>query len=305
MLTSARYGDDKFVDVGGYQVHYFEIGAGDPVLLIAGSYSTYRAWNRVIPLLSKQYRLLALDYLGAGDSDKPQKGFCYSVQEQAGFISRLIKQLNLGRVHLVGASYGGAIVLYLAARYPELVNKVVSIEGGIVKPQAMPGSPMEFALKYPVIGDLFIGLVKTGVLNAFLLKLIAGQWYAHMSLDDRRELLEQLHYNARSATRISWYWISVSYKTCEDFSTAAKTIQMPLLYLYGTASDFMEPLLQDNIGFIKTHLHHAQIVGLAGGIHDLQFQKPTEVAGLILDFLQKPHNPGPEAALKCPPGAGD
>jgi pimeloyl-ACP methyl ester carboxylesterase len=91
----------------------------------------------------------------------------------------LIKQLNLGCVHLIGASYGGAIALNFAARYHELVSNVVSIEGGIVKPQTLPGSPLEFALKYPVIGDLFIGLVKTGLLNGLLSKLIAGQWQLH------------------------------------------------------------------------------------------------------------------------------
>jgi len=285
MLASARYGDDRFTEVDGYRVHYVEVGVGDPVILIAGSFSTYRAWNRIIPLLSKHYRLLVLDYVGTGDSDKPQKGFRYSVQEQAHLISKLIKQLNLGCIHLIGASYGGAIALNLAARHPEQISKVVSIEGGIVKPQTLPGNPLEFALQYPVIGDLFIGLVKTGFLNGLLLKLIAGQWYAHMTEDDKSEFLEQLRYNAKSASRIAWYWITVSHKTCEDFTATAKTMQMPILYLYGTASDFMEPLLQENIRFLETHLPHAQIVGLTGGIHDLQFQKPTEVADAVLSFL--------------------
>jgi pimeloyl-ACP methyl ester carboxylesterase len=271
---------------------------GDPVILVAGSYSTYRAWNRIVPLLAGHYRLLALDYVGAGDSDKPQKGFRYSVQEQARLISKLIKQLNLGCVHLIGASYGGAIALNLAARHPGLVSKVVSIEGGIVKPQTLPGSPLEFALQYPVIGDLFIGLVKTGALNGLLSKLIAGPWYTHMTADDKSELLEQLRYNAKSASRIAWYWITVSHKTCEDFIATAKTMQMPLLYLYGTASDFMEPLLQENIRFLETHLPHARIVGLMGGIHDLQFQKPSEVADLFLDFLGEQTDCTPNATLQ-------
>jgi pimeloyl-ACP methyl ester carboxylesterase len=130
-----------------------------------------------------------------------------------------------------------------------------------------------------------MALVKTGALNGLLSKLIAGQWYAHMTADDKRELLEQLRYNAKSASRIAWYWVSVSHKTCEDFTATAKTMQMPLLYLYGTDSDFMESLLQENICFLETHLPHAQIVGLMGGIHDLQFQKPTEVADVVLGFL--------------------
>lgn len=285
MLSLARYGEDKFAEVDGYRIHYVDVGAGDPMVLVAGSYSTYRAWNRVIPLLCEHYRLLALDYVGTGDSEKPQKGFRYTIQEQAGLIAGLIRQLGLGRVHLIGSSYGGAIVLNLAARHPELVNTVVSIEGGIVLPKKMPGSPMEAALKVPVIGDLFLGLVKTGLLNKTMVKLIAGQWYPQMTAEDRTEYLEQLRYNAKSASRIPWYWISVSYKTCENFEEAAKAMKMPVLYLYGTASDFMDPLLRENIQFLKTHLPHARIVGLEGGIHDLEFQKPKEVVDLVLEFL--------------------
>jgi pimeloyl-ACP methyl ester carboxylesterase len=48
MLSSARYGDDRFADVDGYRVHYVDVGAAGPVILIAGSYSTYRAWNRIV-----------------------------------------------------------------------------------------------------------------------------------------------------------------------------------------------------------------------------------------------------------------
>jgi pimeloyl-ACP methyl ester carboxylesterase len=285
MLSVARYGEDRFVEVEGYRIHYVEAGAGPPVILIPGSYSTYRAWNRIIPLLSDHYRLLALDYVGTGDSDKPQTGFRYTVQEQVDLIAQMIKELELGKVHLVGASYGGAIVLNLPVRYPELVNKVVSIEGGIVRPKELPGSPMEIILKYPLVGDLFLGIAETGLLNKVLLRLVAGKWYPHMTADDKWELLEQLSYNVKSASRVPWYWISVSYKTCEDFEEAAKSMRTPILYLYGKESDFMEMLVEDNIRFLETHLPHVRIVGLEGGIHDLEFQKPKEVADLILNFL--------------------
>jgi pimeloyl-ACP methyl ester carboxylesterase len=286
MLSIARYGKDKFTEVEGYRLHYVDAGTGDPVIMIPGAYGTYRAWNRVIPRLSEHYRLLALDYIGTGDSDKPQKGFRYTVQEQASLITKLIKQLDLGQVHLIGSSYGGVIVLYLSAYHPELVNKVVSIEGGVVIPKKLPGSPLEFAFKYPIIGDLFTGLLRTGILNGVLLKSIAGQWYASMTETDRKEFMDYLQYNAKSASRIAWQWVSISHKTCEDFEEAAKTMKMPILYLYGTASDFMEPHLKDNIQFLETYLPNVKIIGLEGGIHDLELQKPDEVMDLVLNFLK-------------------
>jgi pimeloyl-ACP methyl ester carboxylesterase len=282
----ARHGQDKYAVVEGYRVHYVEAGAGEPVILIAGSYSTYRAWNRVMPRLAEHYRLLAVDYLGSGDSDKPPTGFKYTIQEQAHLIACLISQLGFDRAHLIGSSYGGAIVLNLAARYPARVNKVVCIEGGIVKPRNLPGSPLESLLKYPLIGDLFLAAAKTGALNPMLMRLIAGSWYSQMTAADKQEMLEQLHYNIRSAARIPWYWISISHRTCEDFEEAAKNIQAPVLYLYGAASDFLEPLVRDNVRFLETYLPQARITALEGGIHDLEFQKPAEVADLALGFLR-------------------
>jgi pimeloyl-ACP methyl ester carboxylesterase len=163
------------------------------VILIPGSFSPYRAFNRIIPLLADRYRLLAVDYVGTGESGKPTGGFGYTVEEQADLIAEMIEKLGLGRAHLVGSSYGGAIVLYLAAFHPHLVNKVVSIEGGVVRPENLRGDPMEFLLKYPVLGDLFVAVSKTGLLNRVFMRLIAGAWYPRMTPDDKREMLEQLH----------------------------------------------------------------------------------------------------------------
>jgi len=186
---------------------------------------------------------------------------------------------------VIGASYGGAIIFYLCAHYPQLIGKGVSIEGGVVKPSELPGSSLETLLKYPVLGDALIGLVRTGGLNRVLVKAIAGAWYPHMTPQDRQELLEQLHFNARSASRIPWYWISRSHQTCEDFTEAAKAMQTPVLYLYGRASDFWEPMLRENLAFFEAHLPTVRAVGLEEGIHDLEFQKPGAVAGLIREFF--------------------
>ena len=275
---------DKFVNVAGYRLHYVEVGYGQPVILIPGSWSTYRAWDRLLPFLADSYRLLAVDYLGTGDSDKPTSGFRYTIEEQADLIAKMIKQLDLGKVHLVGSSYGGAIVLNLVARYPALVDKVVSIEGGVVVPQKLPSSGLELLLKYPVLGDLVILLVKTGLLNKMELRLVTGKWYPLMTREEKQATLEQLASNAKSATRVAWYWIGVSSRTSKDFTEEAKSIKAPVLYLYGTETDFAE-LIRLSTQFFGMYLPTVRVVGLEGGIHDIERQKPKEVAALIADFF--------------------
>ncbi|HMK52662.1 MAG TPA: alpha/beta hydrolase, partial [Thermodesulfobacteriota bacterium] len=129
VYSKSQHGTDKFVVAKGYNIHYVEVGEGDPVFLIPGAFSTYRHWNKVIPFLSNHYRLLCIDYLGVGDSDKPQSGFKYTIEEQGDLIADMMEKLQIPKVHIVGVSYGGAIALNIAARYPERVGKIVSIEG--------------------------------------------------------------------------------------------------------------------------------------------------------------------------------
>lgn len=287
MYAKAKVGEDRFVKVGEYNLHYVEAGQGEPAILIPGSFSTYRAWDRLMPLLQRDCRLLALDYLGTGDSDKPTSGFRYTIQEQAGLVAQMIETLDLGPVNLIGASYGGAIVLYLAAVYPQVVKRVFSIEGGILPPEKMPSSALDGILKSPLLGNLFIWLSRSGVMDATFVKWFSGEWYSTMSAEDKQEMLEQIRFNARSATRIAWHWIAISPQTCsQDFAEAAKSIRAPLLYLYGEGSDFMDALVKENVNFIRAHLPHAQIVALPGGIHDMAFQKPQAVAALVLDFFR-------------------
>jgi pimeloyl-ACP methyl ester carboxylesterase len=288
LFNKAKFGLDKFILVERYKIHYVEAGqeGGEPVILIPGSYSTYRAWNRLMPLLAGQYRLLALDYVGVGDSDKPRSGFEYTIQEQTDLIAKMVLQMNPGKVNLVGGSYGGAIVFDFAARYSDLVNKIVSIEGGIIKPEKIKGDPLEYCLKFPVIGDIFVQVTRSGMLNKPVMKLVAGKWYTEMTADDKKEALEQIDSNARSASRIPWHKISLARKTSKNIEEEAKSIKSPILYLYGTKSDFKENLLGKNLEYLKTYLPHAWIVAMEGGIHDLAMQKPLEVASLILEFLR-------------------
>ena len=183
----ARYGEDKFVEVDGYRIHYVEIGKGEPVILVPGSLHTYTCWSRLMPLLSDHYRLLALDSLGGGDSDKPSSGFGYTVHEQADVIAKMVEKLELGKVNLIGSSYGGVIIVSLVARYPGLVNRVVSVEGGVVRLEKFPPNPIETSMKYPIIGELFLFIAGAGLLDNFLLKKTEGKWYPYMTPADKKE----------------------------------------------------------------------------------------------------------------------
>ncbi|MDI7258838.1 MAG: alpha/beta hydrolase [Thermodesulfobacteriota bacterium] len=85
--------------------------------------------------------------------------------------------------------------------------------------------------------------------------------------------------------------ISRTLETSKDFVEDTKTIRAPILYLYGENSGYRK-MAEVNIDFFKNHLPNAEIVSFRDGIHDLEFQKPEEVAAVILEFLKKNQSNG-------------
>jgi pimeloyl-ACP methyl ester carboxylesterase len=177
------------------------------------------------------------------------------------------------------------IVFNLAARRPDVCGKIVSIEGGIVRPKTPPSSPLEKWLRYPLLGDLAIALIRSGMFNRAAMQVIAGEWFERMTDAERRRMLEELAFNTRSAARAPWYWIGRSHLTLIPFEEQAKQIQAPILYMAGKQSDFRD-VTAETIRFLNAHLPRAEILNFDDGIHDLQSQKPYEVAKAILRFFE-------------------
>jgi len=298
VYSKSKYGQDRFIVVQNRNIHYVETGEGQPVLLIPGAWSTYRYWNRITPFLSKHYRLLALDYLGAGDSDKPGSGFGYTVEEQADLIAGIIEALQVSKVHIIGTSYGGSIALNLAARYPDRVGKIVSIEGNGMKHKKVPYRPMGTLLKWPLVGEVPISVTRSGLLDRIIAKGLMGKAWRPLGDHEREEIVEIISQTNKTASRIPWYRISRTLVTSKDFAEEAKAIRIPILYLYGENSGY-RGMAEANADFLRAHLPYVEVFCFKNGIHNLELQKPEEVAKTILEFFDQ--NPPDSLAANTHP----
>ena len=83
----------------GYQIAYETLGDGPPVVIQHGIFSNRRAWidYGLTPLLSDAYRLILVDSLGHGDSDKPNDPPAYSRQFRAGDIAAVLDHEGIDR----------------------------------------------------------------------------------------------------------------------------------------------------------------------------------------------------------------
>jgi pimeloyl-ACP methyl ester carboxylesterase len=282
--SKARYGTDKFTLGTENPIHYVEVGQGPPVILIPGLFGTNSGFNRVIPLLKDHYRLLAIDNFGTGQSGRSERGFDYLVAEQADMVVAMMDELEITRCDIVGVSYGGMIALNIAARYPERVVSIVSIEGAVIMPKNTPYRRLIQGLKYPILGDVIIGFIRSGLFDESMARDIMGPSWADLGSEERAEITGIVAKNADAASRRTWLRLARALNDVKDFTEEAKSITAPVLYLSGDQSEFRE-MTANNIAFFKKYLPNVEMVSFADGIHDLELQKPKETAALIIDFI--------------------
>ena len=109
-------------------IHYEERGAGSPVVLVHGFAASIRGnWEMPgwINFLAKDYRVVALDCRGHGQSGKPHDPEAYGAEKMADDVIRMLDHLGIERSLLMGYSMGGAISLTLSVNHPKRFRAVV------------------------------------------------------------------------------------------------------------------------------------------------------------------------------------
>ena len=114
----------------GVTLHYQRVGTGPDVVMVHGITGNLAVWHlHLVPQLASGHRLLTYDLRGHGYSDAPPTG--YSPDDMAADLLDLLDALELERPVVVGHSYGADVALYLAARNPGRVRRVVAIEAAL------------------------------------------------------------------------------------------------------------------------------------------------------------------------------
>ena len=137
--------------VGGRVLSYLQAGAvGDPVvLLLHGLASDSETWDRAIePLAARGFRVLALDLIGHGRSDKPDGS--YLLPDLAASVRDFLTAVGVASATLCGHSLGGAIAMAVASEYPSVVDALVLVSAGglgrevhpLLRAAALPAAPL-------------------------------------------------------------------------------------------------------------------------------------------------------------------
>jgi len=116
------------VRINGIELHYVECGTGPPLVLIHGGIGDYRSWGRQLEAFSRHFRVISYSRRHSYPNHNPPAGKDYSALTDGADLVDFIGALRLGRVHLVGASYGAYAALVVAIQQPARVRSLVLVE---------------------------------------------------------------------------------------------------------------------------------------------------------------------------------
>lgn len=145
--------ESKYFEIDGVRMHYVDEGDGPVVVLVHGNPTWSFYFRDLIKGLRDGYRVIALDLIGCGLSDKPQD-YPYTLETHVRNFSRLMDQLNLDRVALGVHDWGGPIGFGWATRNPERVERLF-----VFNTAAFLGGKMPLRIKvcgWPVLGDFLV-----------------------------------------------------------------------------------------------------------------------------------------------------
>lgn len=120
-------------EIGGTTVRYEIQGEGEPVLLLHGWGGSVESFLPLTDYLSRTRKVVALDFPGHGQSGEPPE--VWSVDEFMELTVTLMRQLNIVPCDVLGHSFGGRVAICLAAKYPDMVKKLVLVDAAGILPR--------------------------------------------------------------------------------------------------------------------------------------------------------------------------
>lgn len=122
-MSTERNSISAYSTINGIQLFWERTGkTGEPLVLVHGSWVDHHNWDAVVPFLARSYSVLTYDRRGHSRSERPASQG--SVQEDVADLAALIEEQGMAPAHIIVHSFGGSIVLRLAAQRPDLFQSL-------------------------------------------------------------------------------------------------------------------------------------------------------------------------------------
>lgn len=277
--------EERFASLESGQVRYLETGSGQPLVLLHGLLGYSFSYRLNLTALGQQRRVLALDQLGVGFSDRPSYLDC-SMRAVAHRTLAFVDQVAPGNFDLLGTSHGGAVAMWVAALLAERGDQ--RLQRLILVAPANPWSPhgrilAPFLAQSPISAALRSIAPRASFAWGYFIRRMYGN-PAKMPAGTVEG------YSAALAREHSWeYGLRVIDSWLEDLeelkSHLPKLADLPILLVWGGADPAVYP---ESAEPLREHFRNCKYVSLPGIGHLPYEEAPEDFNCVVTNFLCKP-----------------
>jgi pimeloyl-ACP methyl ester carboxylesterase len=264
---------------GRVRVHYREVGAGPPLLLIHGLMTTSYSWRYVFDDLARDFCVIAPDLPGCGRSEKPDAR--YSGDALARFILELQKTVGIRGCKVVGNSMGGYLCMRAALLDGTAMARLVNIHSP--GPSGARYVALHTALSVPPLRSILSWWVRRAP-RKWAHKNVHYYDESLKSLEEAGEYGDPLGTPEGAAAFIRYLWHTFRPAELREFMRliAEKPFPIPLLLLYSRR----DPLVPPSVGpALKAAVPDAELRWLEDTSHFAHVDTPEQVLNAMRGFL--------------------
>ena len=279
---------------GRTEIAFLDWGGDGPVALLHHANGFCGAtWEGVAELLRDDFRVIAIDARGHGDSspviDMDHFGWSRLALDLADVAGRLLEELGAEQFALgLGHSFGGSLTTVTAARYPDFYRRIVLVDPVVFPPNADVGSSRGSDLAVRTRRRRRRWDSRDEARDFLAGKPLFAKWEPR-SLDlyvgeGLRELGDG-GVGLKCAPEVEAEIFGGAHDI--DLHEAADTLAIPALILRATEGDFPRQVYDDWVARMK----HGRLVDIEGG-HLVPMEDPGRVARAVLDYCNAPDERG-------------
>lgn len=246
-----------------------------PIVLLHCFACSLAWWQRMIPFLDRDHRVVALDLRGFGGSEKPTSG--YSMEDQAAFVAEALKRLGVDHATVVGHSLGGTVATALTELPGGFVSRLVIVDQA---PDERFATAIDFAEELttaPVIGEALWQVIPDFAVKEGLQVAFAPGFETPARFVDG---FDQMTYTSYASDDEE-----AAYLGAEPLNRRIESAGVPLLAIFGAEDQIYEaePALA-----VYAKVPGARTVLVPGAGHSPNVEKPGRTAALIRQFADSP-----------------
>jgi pimeloyl-ACP methyl ester carboxylesterase len=265
--------EQYFVTVESLRVHYIESGTGRTVVMIHGNAGGVEDFEfGVVELLSRDYRVIAIDRPGHGKSDRPEEKAA-TVEYQAELLHRTLSHLGIRQPVLVGHSWGAALALAYALKYPDEVSAMVLLAPAAYADDGANGL-LRTATKTPIVGDVSLMLGKL-IMGRRILKRVLAQAFYPQTVPDNYLKLASSSWLGRKQLKAYLEDEWALNDSLKKMSKRYSDINIPVVIVTGDEDRIVSP--KENAYRLHAAISQSQLIELKDTGHEIPQTHPESI----------------------------